>query len=203
MVSYKTEMCLIVRFFILIIIFLSFSFFYNRKQVIPSKKESIAISNFYGNLLYLKNEKSIILLQNYTVKNIEHISIGINTIDIVETISKKKGFCFNRSMLMQKAFLLNGIKVRPVILFANQIVSKTNLFDFFSNEVNTHNVFEFYWDNKWYMMETNRQMDKLQTLEQFLLTQKMFNNKPLYVRYLNNRNGRFISPSYLPDIYGF
>jgi hypothetical protein len=54
---------------------------------------------------------------------------------------------------------------------------------------------------EWFIMETNLKMFKPLSLNEYLKNQKYFKIKPRYISYLNNRNGRFIKPNYLPDIY--
>ena len=63
------------------------------------------------------------------------------------------------------------------------------------------NIFEFYYEGKWYVMETNKKMARYLPLNKFLDKQEFFKNEVRYVRYLNNRNGSFIYPSWIPDIY--
>lgn len=185
----------------LLLIFLVFSFLFNKYQVKPTQNEIIELIQFYKSKINIKNTNNIILLQNYTIDNISHNSNGINEIDIIRILKTKKGLCFHRSLIMQKVMLLNGIKIRPIFLFSNPFQKSTSIFDFFSTKVHTHNIFEFYWNGKWYVMETNQKMKKLITFGEFLTNQNFFITEPRYIKYLNNRNGRFIQPSWMPDIY--
>ncbi len=185
----------------LLLAFLVFSFLFNKSQVKPAENEIIELKNFYKSKINIKNTDNIILLQNYTIDNISHNSNGINEIDIIKILKTKKGLCFHRSLIMQKVMLLNGIKIRPIFLFSNPFQKSTSIVDFFSTKVYTHNIFEYYWNGKWYVMETNNKMLKPLSLNEFLSKQKIFRIQPRFVRYLNNRNGRFIKPSWIPDIY--
>jgi hypothetical protein len=185
----------------LLLTFLVFSFLFNKYQVKPAENEIIELKNFYKSKINIKNTDNIILLQNYTIDNISHNSNGINEIDIINILKTKKGLCFHRSLIMQKVMLLNGIKIRPIFLFSNPFQKSTSIVDFFSTKVYTHNIFEYYWNGKWYVMETNNKMLKPLSLNEFLSKQKIFRIQPRFVRYLNNRNGRFIKPSWIPDIY--
>lgn len=185
----------------LLLTFLVFSFLFNKYQVKPAENEIIELKKFYKSKINIKNTDNIILLQNYTIDNISHNSNGINEIDIINILKTKKGLCFHRSLIMQKVMLLNGIKIRPIFLFSNPFQKSTSIVDFFSTKVYTHNIFEYYWNGKWYVMETNNKMLKPLSLSEFLSKQKIFRIQPRFVRYLNNRNGRFIKPSWIPDIY--
>lgn len=185
----------------LVIVFLAFSFILNKYQVKPTEQETIELKRFYKSAINIKNKEDIIYLQNYTISTISHKLNGIDEINILKTLKDKKGYCFNRSLILQKVMLFNGIEIRPVFLYSNQLASNTDVLDVFSNKVSTHNIFEFYWNDKWYVMSTNKPMHKLISLNQYIATQTLFKTKPRYIRYLNNRNGRFIFPSWIPDIY--
>ncbi len=202
MAVYKKILKGTLAFFFLLLTFLVFSFLFNKYQVEPTEKEIVELKKFYKTFITIKHNKDIIVLQNYTIDNISHNSNGIDEIEIINILKTKKGLCFNRSMVMQKALIMNGIDVRPVFLFSNPFNTSTDIFDFFSSKIYTHNIFEYCWNGKWYTMETNNKMLKPLTLNQFLTKQKIFKIQPRYIRYLNNRNGRFIYPSWIPDIYG-
>jgi hypothetical protein len=104
-------------------------------------------------------------------------------------------------MVIQKVLIYNGIDIRPVYLYSNPKMSTTGILDLLSTKTHSHNIFEFYYEGKWYMMETNKKMDRFLPLNKFLEKQDFFKNQVRYVRYLNNRHGRFIYPSWIPDIY--
>ncbi len=191
----------VIILFFSIFLFLLFSFIYNKIRLVPTESESNELERFYGTLIKIKSAKDIIALQNYTIEHVVHYPNGVGEINIKHILKTKKGFCFHRSLLMQKVLILNDIKVRPVFLYSNPQASSTSIFDFFSNRIRTHNVFEYFWQGRWYVMETNSEMHRIITLNEYLLQQKIFENRPNYIRYLNNRNGRFIGPSWLPDVY--
>jgi hypothetical protein len=186
---------------LLLIVFFEISFLYNKHQVKPTVKEVVELKKFYQKLIRVKSQHDIIILQNFTIDKIKHEANGINEIDIVNTIKVHKGKCFNRSMLMQKALIYNGIPIRPVFLFSNPLKTRTSIFDFFSTNITTHNIFEYYMKDEWFIMETNFKMFKPLSLNEYLKNQKYFKIKPRYIRFLNNRNGRFIKPNWVPDIY--
>lgn len=201
MVYYKKILIIIFGVFIFTFFYLLFSFVYNGNRLKPTKAEIIKLQSFYKSLIEIKSTKDIIALQNYTIGNIVHHENGVGEIDIIKILKTKKGLCFHRSMILQKVMLINGIQIRPVFLYSNPYASSTGILDFFSNKIYTHNIFEFYWQNKWYLMETNTKMNRISTLNQYLLKQKIFKTPPRYIRYLNNRNGSFIKPYWIPDIY--
>lgn len=186
---------------IILIAFLFFSILFNRCKIKPTKNEIIELKRFYKSTIKIKNTEDIIVLQNYTIDNISHNSNGIDEIDIIKILKTKKGLCFHRSLIMQKVMSLNNIEIRPIFLFSNPSEKTTSIFDFFSSKIHTHNIFEFNWNGKWYVMETNQVMKKIITLEEFLTKQNFFITEPRYIKYLNNRNGRFIQPSWILDIY--
>ena len=181
--------------------FLAFSFIFNKYQVKPTEQETIELKRFYKSAINIKTTEDIIYLQNYTISGISHKPNGIGERNIIKILKDKYGFCYDRSLILQKVMLLNGIEIRPVFLYSNQLKANTEVIDLFSNRVYSHNVFEFYWKDKWYVMRTNQHMYHLISLDDYLATQDFFETEPLYVRYLNNRNGRFLSPSWIPDIY--
>lgn len=186
---------------LILIAFLFFSILYNRYQIKPTKNEIIELKRFYKSKINIKNTEDIICLQNYTINAIYHKPNGIDERNIIKILKDKNGFCFDRSLILQKVMIYNGIEIRPVFLYSNLLSENTTPFDFFSINVHSHNIFEFYWQNKWYVMKTNQYMYNLISLNEYLTTQNLFKTEPRYVRYLNNRNGRFIKPSWIPDIY--
>ena len=172
--------------------FLAFAFIFNRYKIKHTEKEIVELKKFYKSIIHISSIKDILALQNFTSDNIKHESIGIDEIDILKILKVKKGFCFDRSMVMQKALIYNGIDIRPVYLYSNPFKSSTSRLDFFATKIKSHNIFEFYYEVKWYVMETNKKMDRYLPLNKFLDKQEFFKNQVRYVRYLNNRNGRFI-----------
>lgn len=181
--------------------FLAFTFIFNKYQVKPTEQETIELKRFYKSAINIKNTENIIYLQNYTINTIPQKSNGIDKINIIKILKDKYGLCYDRSLILQKVMLLNGIEIRPVFLYSTPLQKNTGVLDLFSNKVSTHNIFEFYWQDKWYVMRTNQHMYHLISLDDYLEKQNFFKTEPRYIRYLNNRNGRFLSPSWIPDIY--
>lgn len=201
MVVCKKFIKILVVICLILITFLAFSFIFNSYKIKPTEKEIVELKKFYKSIIHISSKKDILVLQNFTINKIKHESIGIDEIDVIKILKVKKGFCFDRSLILQKVMLLNGIEIRPVFLYSNPLQTKTNVLDFFSSKVKTHNIFEFYWQDKWYIMKTNHNMYHLISLTEYLANQNLYKTAPRYIRYLNNRNGRFLSPSWIPDIY--
>lgn len=201
MVVYKKGIKIFGVIIFLTVSFLAFSFIFNKYQIKPSEQETIELKRFYKSAINIKTTEDIIYLQNYTIDNISHNANGIDKINIIKILKDKKGLCYDKSLILQKVMLINSIKIRPVFLYSNPNSNATNILDiFFKNRISTHNIFEFYFNEKWYVMETNYHMKRFESLHEYLLNQNRI-KKVKYIRHLNNRNGRFISPSWIPDIY--
>ena len=102
---------------------------------------------------------------------------------------------------MLKLILLNFFLIfLSVILYQKSsiIALKFNLFD---KKLLSHNIFEFKYQGKWYVMSTNKPLKKLQDIEQYISSNNSIPSNTKYIRYLNNRNSKFIYPSWIPDIY--
>lgn len=169
----------------------------NRIKIYPTNKEIIGLQLFYNQ--ELKSEQDIIKFQNYVIDNIKHEQLKEENIDVLKIIKLKKGLCFDRSLLMQKYFILNHFSIRPIYAFFGK---NTSPFDFLSPKINSHSLFEIKYNNKWFLIRTNTKMTKLETIDQYL-NSGYLPRHTRYIRYLNNRNGRFISPFFIPDIYFF
>lgn len=188
-------------FFIIVFLLLSIIIHINRNQVYPSNFEIKRLNIFFYNKKVEKLE-DIIEIQNKVVTEISHKNTGTGRLDINRTLKLKHGQCFDRSLLLQKYFLLKGLKIRPVYLFWGNDNS-TSVYDFFCKNINSHNVFELCFKNKWYLIKTNTKIKKLESLNQYLMSGKTVPTHTKYIKYLNNRNGVFLYPSYIPDIYFF
>jgi hypothetical protein len=186
--------------YILITLFLGITILINRIQVYPTDLEKMYLEAFFENQK-IENEQDIIGVQNKIVGEVSHISTGSGQLNIINTLKFKKGLCFDRSLVLQKYFILKGYKIRPVYLFWGN--NSTSIIDLMKSSTQSHNVFEIYFNNNWYLVRTNNKMEKLEFLSQYLASGKMVPTHTRYIRYLNNRNGEFIYPSYIPDIYFF
>lgn len=193
----------------LIIVFLSLILFfflidlYNQQQVSPNSSEINAILSVFPQANSIKSKDDILFIQNQVIDSILHSPSSFYPIDIINDLNLRKGQCFNRSLLLQKILVLNGFKIRPVYLFFSS-TSKTSPFDFFRNKIYSHAIFEVKVDGNWFVIRTNTKMHEFENIDQYLvspLTPVPMHSR--YIRYLSNRNGKFLRPLFLPDIYGF
>lgn len=190
----------IIVFLILGVFILSMIIIINRSQVRPNENEVVALEAFFGKNS-INVEQDIISIQNKVVNEVSHKSTGTGQLNILNTLKLKEGLCFDRSLVLQKYFIMKGYKIRPVYLFWGN--NSTSIFDLIRSNTQSHNVFEIYFNKNWYLIRTNSKMERLELLSQYLASGKMVPTHTRYVRYLNNRNGNFIYPSYIPDIYFF
>jgi hypothetical protein len=171
----------------------------NQNNIKPSESESALIKKFYGR--EINNANDIIFIQNLTISKITHSYIGSSKLNTKRILKYRKGLCYDRSFLMQKYFILQGITVRPVFLFWGK--NKTSLLDVFKPSTKSHSVFEIFYLGKWYLIQTNTKMNRLQNLSEYLKKARVVPTHAHYIRYLSNRNGKFLIPGFLPDIYYF
>lgn len=193
---------LIYTLYFLIIIFFIFKSIclWNMSQLFPTNEEIILLKKFYGDIS-VKDSTDLIKIQNFTESNLKLAFIGDKEVKINEILNQKKGLCYDRSILLQKILLYNGFKIRPVYLFFNEKNNKTSYFDLLSRRTLSHSVFEIYWKTKWVVMRTNHQQVNFESLEQYIQNSNIIPKETLFIRHLNNRNGRFIYPGWIPDIY--
>ena len=194
---------------LLVILFLIFCvFFYsyltiriNQTNIAPTEIEIKSLMDAYGDLT-INDEKSIIELQNIVIEICKHEYNNYNGQIIVDKVLYK-GLCYDRSLILQKIMIYNGFPVRPVYLYTNGMFN--NPLDLFiAKNLQSHSIFEFKFNNQWFIVETNRKMIKLETLNTKLEKDNFgYNTKLNYIRYLSNRNGHFIPPNFIPDIYYF
>lgn len=174
---------------------------WNRNQVYPNSEELKNLKSFYGKDFYLTDKASVLHAINLTIDTIKHSYLdNTSAIDIIQVIRKKKGLCYDRSLLLQKLLLANNFKIRPVFVFWGK---KNTFFYNFFNALDSHNIFEVYIDDQWLVVEVIQKISDLNltTIEDYIKSGFYVPSHSRYIRHLNNRNGRFISPSWLPDIY--
>jgi len=118
-------------------------------------------------------------------------------------LEKKKGLCYDRSLILQKIFIYSGIPIRPVYVYWSATGTDVSVFNLLDKNLNSHNLFEYNLSGKWYLMETSTVLSRSITLDKYLDEGKLATKNCQYIRYLNNRNGKFIYPSFIPDVYYF
>lgn len=201
----KVNKIIIILFFstISILFLLHTISLYNIYKITPTNSEIKLITRIIGNIKII-DEADIIRINNTIVDSIESVENLHFPIDIRYNIYSKKGLCYDRSLILQKIFIRNKIPLRPIYLYYYNDGSKVSFVDLFSTKLNSHNIFEFKINDKWYIMRTNTKMKKLQSLDEYLLdNDEIIPPNANYIKYLNNRNSKFIYPSWIPDIYYF
>ena len=169
-------------------------------MIYPTDKEIILLKSFVGNI-NIKSDLEILKMQNFIIEHIKHAEFSKNEIIVENIIKKRIGFCYDRSLLMQKILLLNGFEIRPIYLYSNAQHNSTSCLDFFKKETFSHSVFEVYLHNSWILIRTNSKQTKLTSLDTYLKEKSRYPNEYKYVKYLSDRNGRFIYPNFIPDLY--
>ncbi len=174
----------------------------NRNQLSPNQMEIKLLEDVYGNI-YINNTNDLIRVQNRVQEMCKHGFV--NDLEFILKQKLYKGECYDRSLILQKILILNKISLRPIYLYYGG-PTNSPLDLIFSSKLKSHSIFEFKWGSNYYVMNTNTKMLKLQKLDEFLKTETSWSfpkSGVHYLRYVNNRNGRFLAPNYLPDIYYF
>ena len=193
------------KIFYLFILFIPFIIMvstikYNRYKIKPSSQEISLLKRSFGNI-DIKSTDDIFRINSLVINKVEHGFNGTFPISLEKVLNDKKGLCYDRSMILQKIFIYNSIPVRPVYLYYGQNQNDVSIINLLDKNLNSHNVFEFYYKNRWLLMQTSSVLKDLIDLENYIKKSKMVPKNTKHIKYLNNRNGSFIYPSWLPDIY--
>jgi hypothetical protein len=174
--------------------------YFNYNQLKVSSKEIAELNKCFESII-INDSVDLIKIQNNVVDKIKHGFVSTDHINIINNLHLKRGQCFERSIILQKILIFNRIKIRPVYVYFRSGQNNTRFTDIISAKLNSHSIFEFNYNGNWYVMKTNTKMSSFYTLDEYI-------NKGVYVpvhakfiRHLSNRNGRFIYPSFIPDIY--
>ena len=100
----------------------------NRKNIYPTQLEKKELNIFFNNRK-INTIEDLIYIQNLAIDKIRHQFVSSKQLNSISTLKIKKGFCYDRSLILQKYCLINGYKIRPVYLFWG--TNDTNIFDFF------------------------------------------------------------------------
>jgi hypothetical protein len=173
---------------------------YNRYKIKPSSQEILLLKRSFGSI-DINSIEDIFRINSLVIDEIEHGFNGIFPISIEKVLNAKKGLCYDRSMILQKIFIYNNIPIRPVFLYYGQNQNDVSILNMLDKNLNSHNVFEFYYKDQWLLMPTSSIIKELIDLEDYIKKSKMVPKNTKHIRHLNNRNGRFIYPNWLPDIY--
>lgn len=173
---------------------------YNRYKIKPSSQEILLLKRSFGSI-DINSIEDIFRINSLVINEIEHGFNGTFPISIEKVLNGKKGLCYDRSMVLQKIFIYNNIPIRPVYLYYGQNQNDVSIINLLDKNLNSHNVFEFYYKNRWLLMPTSSVLKDLIDLENYIKKSKMVPKNTKHIKYLNNRNGSFIYPNWLPDIY--
>ena len=194
-------------FFLGIIIFCLFllvSFIYNRHYIYPSEADTVFLKEYFGEQYVINSKEDIIDAQHYVIDMMPHRNNRPpfkEVLDLSIIVKMDSAHCFERSFLLQKLFLANNFKVRPVFVYWNDS-NKPSVFDLIKKGTLSHNVFEVEIENKWYVIETQIKINHLVSIENYNFNSVHFvPSDAKYVRHIFSRNGVFLYPSYFPDIY--
>jgi hypothetical protein len=176
---------------------------YNYSKLQPSEYEISLMIQKFGDIS-INSEEDLVRIQNKSFEFIEVKPGKVNPyseFNIDSLFLNKKGLCYDRSILLQKVMMYNKLEVTPVYLFFNpKNLKTTSIFNILDKDLNSHNIFEVVINKKRIAVETNAPIHKIQSLEEYINASGMPKGTQ-YLRHLNNRNGYFISPSWIPDIY--
>lgn len=192
-------------FKLLIIVTLPFIAYYSIKtwnisQIEPSAHEIELLKKNLGEIK-ISNAADLLHLQNKLVGKIRQEQISDRYISLDSIFKYKKGFCYDRSLILQKLCIYNGYQIRPVFLYFRTDSTHASIFDLIKKGIPTHNIFEVKMYGKWYMVQTNKKQEKMKTLEEYLSSGISVPKNTRYIKHLNNRNGHFVAPNFIPDIY--
>ena len=197
-----------------LLIFLSFQFTNN--AISPDDEDVVLLKSFFGSQFVIRELEDILEAQNLTMKKIPHGESGnpewdilrkedivIDTLSLELIVDQTLGACYERSFLLQKLMLANGLKVRPIYIFFGK--DNTHFIDFFRPGILSHNVFETKINGEWVVVETKTAMTNktLSSLDNYhdSAGYGIVPSHAKYIRHVFSRNSIFIAPWYLPDIY--
>lgn len=173
---------------------------YNYSKIEPSPKEIQALKDSFGDIK-VKSYDDILRISTLVISEIKHDFNPTFPIDITKIIQENKGFCYDRSLILQKIFIYNNIPIRPVFLYFGDKSNEVSILNILDSNLNSHNIFEFKFNGNWLVMPTNNITEQFLNLEEYISKGDIVPQNTKFIRYLNNRNGKFIYPSWIPDIY--
>ena len=201
---------------LLVALFIYLLFLFNQNAVSPSDEDVVLLKSFFGSQFVIRDLEDILEAQNLAMKKIPHGKVGvpewemltkqdivIDTLSLETIIGQTWGTCYERSFLLQKLMLANGFKVKPIYIFFGK--GNTHFIDFLRPGIRSHNVFETNINGAWVIVETEVAMTNktLGSIDDYLDSSGygVIPSHAKYVRHVFSRNGIFIAPWYLPDIY--
>ena len=204
---------------LLVTLFIFLSFQFNHNAISPDDEDVVLLKSFFGSQFVIRELEDIIEAQNLALKKIPHGQRiwELDALSLELIVDQTLGVCYERSFLLQKLLLANGLKVRPTYIFFGK--DNTHWIDFFRPGIESHNVFETKINGEWVVVETKIAMTNktLSSLDNYfdsggyaeaIVADAMINkgmgtvpSHAKYIRHVFSRNSVFIAPWYLPDIY--
>ena len=198
---------------LLVTLFIFLSFQFNHNAISPDDEDVVLLKSFFGSQFVIRELEDILEAQNLALKKIpnawkKEANPGWRRWEIeglsLELIAGQTfGLCYEMSFLLQKLLLANGLKVRPTYIFFGK--DNTHWIDFFRSGIESHNVFETKINGEWVVVETKIAMTNktLSSLDNYFDSggYGIVPSHAKYIRHVFSRNGIFIAPWYLPDIY--
>ena len=190
---------------LLVALFIYLLFLFNQNAVSPSDEDVVLLKSFFGAQFVIRDLEDILEAQNLAMKKIPHgerrWELDVLSLELI--VDQTLGACYERSLLLQKLLLANGFKVRPIYIFFGK--GNTHLIDFFRPGIKSHGVFETKINGAWVVVETKAAMTNktLGSLDNYRGSAGygIVPSHAKYIRHVFSRNGVFIAPWYLPDIY--
>ena len=191
-------------FVVISFLFLLVSFIHNRQYIYPSELDTVYLKEYFGEQYVITSKDDILEAQNFVIDMMPHQNNRPpfkEALDLSMIVKMDSAHCFERSFLLQKLFLANNFKVRPVFVYWNDS-NKSSVFDLIRKDTLSHNIFEVEIEDKWYVIETQIKINHLVSIENYNFNSVQFvPSDAKYVRHIFSRNGVFLYPSFFPDIY--
>jgi len=177
----------------------------NKKNIYPTNKEIPELKNVFGDIT-INDTSDILVIQHRVIDFVKHEFVSNKRLDILANLKLRKGFCYDRSLILQKIFAYNNIKITPIYIYFNTRKPKTSRFDFFTMDLGSHNTFEVELPAKFkfkkkIIINTSKKMIFFYSIEEYISLSGEVPRFSRFILHLNNRNGKFLSPSFFPDIY--
>ena len=198
---------------ILVAFLICLTILFNQNAVSPDDEDVVLLKSFFGSQFVIRELEDIFEAQNLALKKMPHAwkkeanhgwrRWEIEDLSLELIVGQTLGNCYEMSFLLQKLLLANGLKVRPIYIFFGK--GNTHLIDFLRPGILSHNVFETKINGTWVVVETKVAMTNktLSSLDNYRDSAGygIVPSHAKYIRHVFSRNGIFIAPWYLPDIY--
>jgi len=188
--------------YILLIALLIFLIIKFDNNISPTPSELYFLERTIGSLR-IESKQDLIFIQNRVIEVIAQAPHDVTyPLDIISALRAKKGLCYERSLILQKIMISNGIKIRPVYVFYTLGSNETRYLDLLISKTDSHAIFEFEWDGVWYVCQTTTLMQKFIKIEAYLNSEtSIVPRHSKYIRHINNLNSKFLGHWFIPDIY--